>query len=79
MGRFYAKEVTKEQKEKMDYVRSEFALLYDAINHCVPSGREKELYTTKLEEACMWAIKAISNYEPVDFEEFVPTSEQIMD
>ena len=79
MGRFYAKALTKEQSEKIEYIRGEFALLYDSINHCIPEGREKSLYTTKLEEACMWAVKAVSNYEPVDFEEFVPTAEQIVE
>lgn len=75
--KFYAKALTNEQKDKIDLIRQNFTQLYDYLDGEIPYGREKSLYTTKLEEACMWAVKAVSNYEPVDFEELVPSVDQI--
>lgn len=77
--RFYARAITDGQKDRIDLIRQNFTQLYDFLDSEIPSGREKSLYTTKLEEACMWAVKAVSNYEPVDFEEFVPTAEQVFE
>lgn len=71
MSRFYSKELTEEQLDRVNHIKKNFTELYNWINACIPEGREKDLYTTKLEEACMWAVKAVSNYEPVDFEELV--------
>lgn len=85
--RFYSKQLTDEQKDRIDTIRKNFTQLYDYLDSEIPAGREKSLYATKMEEACMWAIKAVS-IEPVNFEEFVkptpyedftPTSEQIME
>ena len=76
--RFYSKELTEKQKDSIQLIRQNFTQLYDYLDSEIPAGREKSLYTTKMEEACMWAVKAVS-IEPVNFEEFVPTSEQIME
>ena len=76
--RFYSKQLSDEQKDRIDTIRSNFTQLYDYLDSEIPSGREKSLYATKMEEACMWAIKAVSR-EPINFDEFVPTSEQIME
>lgn len=76
--RFYSKQLSDEQKDRIDTIRRNFTQLYDYLDSEIPSGREKSLYATKMEEACMWAIKAVSR-EPINFDEFVPTSEQIME
>lgn len=58
--RFYSKQLTDDQKDRIDTVRSNFTQLYDYLDGEIPNGREKSLYTTKMEEACMWAVKAVS-------------------
>lgn len=75
--KFYAKALTDEQKDRIDTIRQNFTQLYNFLDSEIPSGREKSLYATKMEEACMWAVKAVSNHESANFEEFVPTTEQI--
>ena len=77
--RFYSKQLTDKQKDSIQLIRQNFTQLYDYLDSEIPTSREKSLYTTKMEEACMWAVKAVSAYEPVNFEEFVPTSDQIME
>ena len=76
--RFYSKELTEKQKDSIQLIRQNFTQLYDYLDSEIPAGREKSLYTTKMEEACMWAIKAVSR-EPMNFDEFVPTTEQIVE
>ena len=51
------------QKQNMQIIRKSFADMYDQLDNIIPYGREKSLYETKLEEACMWAIKALSREE----------------
>lgn len=53
-------EVTKEQQDKIDLIRSSFSNMYDVIDHNCESSRETSLALTKLEEAQMWAIKGIT-------------------
>lgn len=56
-------EVTPEQQERIDLMRSSFSNMYDVIDiNCKPS-REISLALTKLEEAQFWAIKGISREE----------------
>lgn len=56
-------EVSKEQQEKIDLIRSSFSNMYDVIDiNCKPS-RETSLVLTKLEEAQFWAIKGITREE----------------
>ena len=56
-------EVTPEQQERIDLMRSSFSNMYDVVDiNCKPS-REISLALTKLEEAQFWAIKGISREE----------------
>ena len=59
-NKFYSRELKDTQKDDINTVQSNFTMLYDYLDSIIPEGREKSLYTTKLEEACMWATKAIS-------------------
>lgn len=58
--RFHAKALTTEKADRIDTIRQSFTLLYDHLDDIIPIGREKSLYVTKLEEACMWAVKAVA-------------------
>ena len=53
-------EVTKEQQDKIDLIRSSFSNMYDVIDNNCEYSRETSLALTKLEEAQMWAIKGIT-------------------
>lgn len=59
-NKFYSKKLSDDQLNRVDTVRQNFTQLYDFLDEIIPNGREKSLYITKLEEACMWAVKAIS-------------------
>ena len=56
-------EVTQEQKNRIDVVRSSFSKMYDVIDINCKSNRETSLAYTKLEEAQFWAIKGITREE----------------
>lgn len=49
-----------EQKEKIKNTRNAFTEVTTFILENMKDGREKSLTLTKLEEACMWAIKGIT-------------------
>lgn len=52
--------VSKEQQDRIDLIRSSFSNMYDVIDiNCKPN-RETSLAITKLEEAQFWAIKGIT-------------------
>lgn len=53
-------EVTKEQQDRIDLIRSSFSNMYDVIDINCKNSRETSLAITKLEEAQFWAIKGIS-------------------
>ena len=53
-------EVTEEQQNRIETVRSSFSKMYDVIDINCKSSREISLALTKLEEAQFWAIKGIS-------------------
>jgi len=58
--KFYSREITGEQLARINNIQQNFTDLYNVLDCFIPEGREKSLYTTKLEEACMWATKAVS-------------------
>ena len=53
-------EVSKEQQDRIDLIRSSFSNMYDVIDHNCKPSRETSLLLTKLEEAQFWAIKGIT-------------------
>lgn len=57
---FYAKPMNGDQSDRVNIIRNEFAMLFDCLDRHIPTSREKDIYRMKLEEASMWAIKAIA-------------------
>ena len=53
-------EVTNEQQNRIDVVRSSFSKLYDVIDINCKQNRETLLGIERLEEAQYWLIKGIS-------------------
>lgn len=51
--------LTVEEKELHDGIKEQAAAL-EKYFEMVPNGREKSLAMTKLEEAIMWAVKALT-------------------
>lgn len=49
---------------KVAQLRTGFSLLHDTVNELAPASREKSVAFTKLEEAAMWAIKAVVCSDP---------------
>lgn len=64
MQRFDQRTVSAEQQQKMDSVAVFGRALSEAINTTAPESRETSLALTRLEEAVMWANKAISRDAP---------------
>lgn len=56
-------EVSKEQQDKIDLIRSSFSNMYDVLDINCKGSRETSLAITKLEEAQFWAIKGITREE----------------
>lgn len=56
-------EVSKEQQDRIDLIRSSFSNMYDVFDINCKGGRETSLALTKLEEAQFWAIKGITREE----------------
>lgn len=52
-----------EQKKKIENTRDAFTDVTAFILKNMKDSREKSLTLTKLEEACMWAIKGITREE----------------
>lgn len=52
-----------EQKEKIKNTRNAFTEVTAFVLENMKDSREKSLTLTKLEEACMWAIKGITREE----------------
>lgn len=48
------------QKEKIQNTRNAFTEVTSFVLENMKDSREKSLVLTKLEEACMWAIKGIT-------------------
>lgn len=51
------------RREAIGKIKAETKSLAYAIDGACPDGREKSLAQTKLEEACMWAVKAVAHAE----------------
>lgn len=60
---FDSKPLNDDQKERVAELREDFHLFLNRIDEMLPNSREKSIVITKLEEACMWAIKGISREE----------------
>jgi hypothetical protein len=41
-------------------IREAFTTLLDKVEATVPTGRPRSLVTTKLQEACNWAVRAVA-------------------
>lgn len=54
------KEVTREQQDRIDLIRSSFSKMYDVIDINCKDNRETKLAFEKLEEAQFWTIKGIT-------------------
>lgn len=52
-------------------LRARFMGFATLINHELPEGREKALAFTALEEASMWAHKAIAQKDPLEDESHI--------
>jgi hypothetical protein len=53
--------VNNQQTERIDVTRSFYQEMAINLNNLLPEGRLKSIAMTKLEESCMFAIKAISH------------------
>lgn len=51
------------QKRKIENTRNEFSNVVEFVLDNMKDSREKSLVLTKLEEACMWAVKGITREE----------------
>lgn len=56
-------EVSKEQQDRIDLIRSSFSNMYDVLDINCKENRETKLACEKLEEAQFWAIKGITREE----------------
>lgn len=59
MKTFAYHQPTKEGLRRITVLREDFSKMLARLNTLAPESREKALAQTKLEEAAMWAIKAI--------------------
>ena len=64
MSDYGYKEVGYSQRVVLENLVRRFESLEAYINKEVPEGRRRSLVITKLEEAAMWAAKAVSKPEP---------------
>jgi hypothetical protein len=53
--------VTDKQAQDVKQIRENFSLLSDVLTQLVPNGRYLSIVQTKLEEACMFAVKGITH------------------
>lgn len=63
MSIFGSQPLTTDQSNRIEKVRAYFTMAFTALDEFVPDGKEKGIMVTKLEEACMWAVKGISREE----------------
>jgi hypothetical protein len=65
---------TSESKKKMQSIRVRCVGLHKALLEHVPESRERSLAITNLEQAAMWANKAIAFNQPEEVVEVSPDS-----
>jgi hypothetical protein len=53
--------VNEDESMIIEATREQFAIFAQDMNNRLPDGRLKSIMMTKLEEACMFAIKSISH------------------
>lgn len=58
---FHSRQLTEDQQQLSDIIRAEFVTLAGTLSVSLPEGRNKSLVFTKLEEAAMWAQKAVAH------------------
>ena len=63
MSIFGSQALSTDQSNRIEKVRAYFTMTLTALDEMVPDGKEKGIMVTKLEEACMWAVKGISREE----------------
>ena len=63
LDRFIAKGASPDQRERMLRLGTQFAFIAESILGQTPPSREQSLALTLLEEAAMWANKAITHNE----------------
>lgn len=59
----YVGKLTLDQLSRIEKVREAAKVFYESISDNCPGSREKSLAFTNIEEAAMWANKAISHNE----------------
>lgn len=64
MDKFGAREISLNQVKRIDEIRMGFEDLWYVIQKNAPSSDELRLCDERLQEACMWATKAISREVP---------------
>jgi phenylalanyl-tRNA synthetase beta subunit len=64
--RFGTHTPSEENAEKHKELRFQFMNIASELDVFLPSGRAKDLAMTALEEASMWAHKAVASLDPVD-------------
>ena len=52
-------DVNEVQQTNIDIIQEAFGVILGNVTNHVPVGREQAIVITKLEEACMWAVKGI--------------------
>jgi len=52
---------SKEALERINYLRQAFSDMHDLIEASTPDCRERSIAFTNLEQAAMWAIKAVAH------------------
>ncbi len=59
-GEFQGHELNEHGKAKVDDIREAFSECLSRVQACVGDCRERSIVVTKMQEACMFAIRAVS-------------------
>ena len=66
------KSINEEQKHRIDEIKNSLSFAMSDIETNCPPSIERSLALTKVEEAAMWASKAISHEKTLDASPVVP-------